>query len=99
MRERERTDGWLEGVSRALPTETKVKIGTSQSKRGSSVNLSYSGDLRGDLGKLDEDAEAVRGRDEVREVVGEGDVRRERIDGWVEENRWLAGKNRWLAGE
>ena len=32
----------------ALPTETKVESGTSQSKSGTSVNLSNSGDLRGE---------------------------------------------------
>ena len=32
--------------SRALPTETKVESGTSQSKSGTSVNLSNRGDLK-----------------------------------------------------
>ena len=31
------------GSGRALPTETKVESGTSQSKSGTSVNLSNSG--------------------------------------------------------
>ena len=34
--------------SRALPTETKVESGTSQSKSGTSVNLSKSGEHTGD---------------------------------------------------
>ena len=34
-----------EAFPRVLPTETKFEIGTSQSKSGTSVNLSNSGDL------------------------------------------------------
>ena len=34
------------GRTCALPNETKVESGTSQSKSGTSVNLSDSGDLR-----------------------------------------------------
>jgi len=34
---------WLFWVVRALPTETNVESGTSQSKRGTSVDLSNSG--------------------------------------------------------
>ena len=41
-RERERES---KGRQRALPTETKVESGTSQSKSGTSVNLSNSGEL------------------------------------------------------
>ena len=37
------------GSGRALPTETKVEIGTSQSKSGTSVNLINRGLLPGSL--------------------------------------------------
>jgi hypothetical protein len=42
-RERERHRKRERGGSRALPTETNVENGTSQSKSGTSVNLSKSG--------------------------------------------------------
>jgi len=39
--------GSLRSPERALPTETNVESGTSQSKSGTSVNFSSSGDLGG----------------------------------------------------
>ena len=50
---------------RALPTETKVESGTSQSKSGTSLNLSDSGDLQS------ADA-AASGPPEVARIVPEG---------------------------
>jgi len=49
-RERERARSREGGSGRALPTETKVESGTSQSKSGISVDLSNSGERRGDPG-------------------------------------------------
>ena len=50
---------------RALPTETKVESGTSQSKSGTSVNLRNSGDLG-----FGEDVEEARDQVEVDLVQG-----------------------------
>ena len=58
---------------RALPTVTKVESGTSQSKSGTSVNLSHSGDLGGtaegeDAPGRERGAVRVRGRRPVQRV-------------------------------